>query len=780
MSDSSFSGCGSAPGPSCILRSSGFELLFDATSGRWESLTDRRDARAILHSGHLLSPLLLTVGGRTIVSRGYNQLFSVADAETVGLRWQLAAVEPSGDRVVVRLREGDWHAELTYCVRGDRFERRVRIAYEGEGEALLRYFTLRMPFADLGAPSQCFVEQPGYPMRTGRRVSYMGFGAAGQPLGGAFCDSLAWRPPLTGIHNPDDQRCVMIWAHTETEPFYSIVERAEEGVFVSHRVYLASRLSRGQSLDWGTEYLRLTHCNWMEALAGFQDFYDEVGLSVPSDVPQWAKSINMYEVHVGTLSGTSLAPFPTYTELIEELPRIRAKGYDAVYIMPHVPYPSYAVVDYMDLDVQQGGAAGFKEFIRKAHEAGLKALMDVTIHGVMDRRSLRRRAELEGSGSVREPFHETLPEVHPYLTEHPEWFSRNESGEVAMTYTYAFDHASPSWQDFMAGVFRHYVEEYDVDGFRVDSHTWSFFPNWAKDLSYPASRSFYGSAQLFKRIRREVKALKPDVVFYTETAGPLLHSSHELGYNYDETWMLLSAWPILSRRGMLCHFAATDHVTGHRLTAHEIANWLAQRQLALPRGAIKVHHLDSHDSYWRPREFRRETFGAPAATAIAALFAFIEGGFMDYHGADAGLEEIYARLVRLRRDNPAMRHGTCDYLAVAPGDPHVFACLREWSPASSARAEAAPQTLLAAINLVDLPICTTLPIPASRLPNATVYRVTDLYAERIVPGPLGGGWRAAELGELSMPFAPYGIALLAFDGVDSAADHSGSSADRVQ
>ncbi len=731
-------------------------LQFDRATGRWLSLTDESDGAALLHAGDLLSPLLLTVGGRTTATRNCNQIFAVADAETVGLHWKLESCalhpeEAGGGRFTARLREGDWRAELHYTLRpgSRRVERRIRLEYDGEDEVLLRGFTLRLPFATLGPPMETYLEAPGYPVRPGHRVSSLWHGGWGLLGQGAFCDAPAWRPPFVGLHHPATSRSLGTWAWTETEPFYPQVERTEQGLVFSHRVYLADRFRRGHALEWGTQYLELCPSDWLTALAHFQTFYEEVGFTVPQDVPEWARAVDMYEVHVGTLSRTQLAPYPTYAPLIADLPSIKEKGFDVVYIMPHVPYPSYSVIDYLNLDIHQGSARDFKAFVQRAHEPGLKVFMDVTLHGVMDCRA-RQDQGLPADAPPPDP---TLPECHPYLTEHPEWFSQNEAGDVAMTYTYAFDHASPSWQAFMAQVFRHYVEEYDVDGFRVDSHTWNFFPNWARDLPYPASASFYGSAPLFQRIRRELKALKPEVVFYTETAGPLLHSSHELGYNYDETWMLVSTLPIVSRSGLLCHFLNPAHVTTERMTARDIAQWLTQRRLAMPRETIKVRHLDNHDAYWVSKEFRRETFGTAAAQAIVAFFAFLDGGFMDYNGADEGMEAFYGRVMRLRRTLPTLKQGTCDYLAVRPTDPMVFAPL--W--------ESEGRYLLPVIHFDNTSVQVGLPLPVERMRlPAERYRVLDRMAELELSGPNGPTWSRAELAHLCVDLDAYGVLLLDF------------------
>jgi hypothetical protein len=734
------------------------ELSFDLQSGRWLSLTDRRDGQTVLREGASVAPILLTVDGHTESRRGYGQMSTLADADTIGRHWKLDAFSQQVDgdhlRLTIALAEGDWRVEVRYGLRPGRarVERGVRIEYVGDGEALLRHFVLRAPFATLGAAHDTRIDAPGYPMRPGRRVSHLPFGSWGQLPGGAFCDSPAWLPPLISLHNPLTRRALLVWSYTETEPFYPTVNRREPGVMLGHRVYLADRFRRGHALEWGAQYLELHHGEWMDALSRFQSFYDEAGLVVPADIPGWARACDMYEVHVGTLTHTKLAPFPTYDELIAALPRIRDKGFDVVYIMPHVPFPGYSVIDYLDVGIHQGSEAGFRAFIARAHELGLKVFMDVTMHGVLDRQARRKLGELDGRPPEAYPMDPAMPEVHPYLAEHPEWFSRNEYGEVAMTYTYAFDHASPAWQDFMAGVFRYYVEAYDVDGFRVDSHTWNFFPNWARGLPRPASRSFYGSVALFDRVRRELKTIKPEVVLYTETAGPLFCRSHELAYNYDETWLLLSMLPILSRRGLLCHFASESHVTNDRLTARDVARWLAERQLVFPRGAIKVRHLDCHDTYWRPKEFRSRTFGIPAARAIVAFFAFADGGFMDYEGADEGSEDFYRTVMHLRRTQPALKRGSCDYLAVRPDDEMALAMWRGHEG----------QVLVPVIYFDNKPARTELALPVERLDGKiSTFELRDLLTDLPLTAPDGAvTWRRDQLDRLPIALEPYATLLL--------------------
>jgi hypothetical protein len=193
------------------------ELEFDEATGHWLSLTDRRDGAVVMRAGETVLPVLLTVGGRAEARRGINKFLSVRDPQTVGLRWMLEGFERSaGDGarqwLTVRLREEDWRVDLRYGLRpgSARLERTVRIEYLGDDEPLLRCFTLRLPFTDLGSPRGCYLEAPGFAARPKRRVSYLTPGPVGIGTLGPFSDSPAWHPPLVGIHNPESRRAFLL------------------------------------------------------------------------------------------------------------------------------------------------------------------------------------------------------------------------------------------------------------------------------------------------------------------------------------------------------------------------------------------------------------------------------------------------------------------------------------------------------------------------------------------------------------------------------------------
>jgi hypothetical protein len=177
----------------------------------------------------------------------------------------------------------------------------------------------------------------------------------------------------------------------------------------------------------------------------------------------------------------------------------------------------------------------------------------------------------------------------------------------------------------------------------------------------------------------------------------------DLTYNYDEEWLSGSLLEVVSSRG----FAGARYYTGQRITARQIAEWLQDRRLSLPAGSRTVHHLDSHDTFWwgEKAQFRHEAFGLEASRALFAMFALLDGGIMNYVGAERGSEDFYRNILRLRQNTPALRVGTCDYLAIQAVPEMVLPLLRSH----------AGEHFIPVINLSPAPVNAHLKLPVGKL-----------------------------------------------------------------
>jgi glycosidase len=732
------------------------ELAFDSGNGRWLTLRDLQSGDDLLQHGSQQAPVTISVNGVSTATMGREEWWSVVDAETVGTQAVCTGSECTetdrGPMLTVHTKDGDWLIDQRYTLPTgeDRIERGLRLEYQGDGEALLRSAELRIPLVHLGPVGECFVEAPGYPTKAHQALGSLPLGVPWKDIISGGDDDGAWAPTwcpgLVGLHNPGRSLAVAAWAYSETEPSVLSVRRCDQGTQVVHSVMLCDRFRRGHALEWEGQYVRVAHRPWIEALEDFQRWYDQAGLHAVADRPAWAQAPHIYELFIGDQL-VRQSKFHDLDALIDDLPRIRDLGFDVLEIMPHMPFPSYSVFDYYDVDTHYGSAEGLRRLTARAHELGMRVLIDVVFHGVLDREAVR--AMEASSGRTGWMDVESLPERHRYRVEHPEWFMRTEFGTPAATYTWAFDHANPGWQDFMVGVFTHYVREYDVDGFRVDALIWNIFPNWAEGLPYRPSGSVCASERLLQRVRQETHKIKPDVVLYTETTGPLFTRTCDLAYNYDMQWLYSGLAQPISPRGFAYVFARP--LT--KIRAADIGPWLEQRHLAKPAGARTVHHLDSHDTHeWGGLcQYRREAFGEDVARLFFAFCCSLDGGMMVFSGAEEGVEEYYRTLLRLRRELPALSVGSCDYTAVHVDSENVYAPLRIHGR----------QIVVPVLHFADRSVRVCIALPVEKLPlDAQSYRLVDRLSGAPVRGPGGEVWTRAQLGAVRMELGPYQARML--------------------
>jgi glycosidase len=746
------------------------ELAISKESGNWLALMDRR--MGVRLAGDATMPgLLLRVGGQRARPKEVrnSRMADLVGEQVIG--WQTRYMDHQvvhDARAVtlsVDMSEGDWYltSHLTLLPGEPVLHREFTIRYDGEGEVLLRDVRLLVSKLSLGAEVETTIEAPGYPTRCHVPLSELPLGIWGgldsRPLRDPervqhSVDVPGSAPGLVGLHNKGLGLSLLVWIGSVTEFGLAEVERTSHAVNLIDWLFVADRFQRGHAVRAGTQHIAVQQGTWHQAMEWFQAQYERVGLVTPRERPTWAGEAVIYEVHIGTapfLNDVFYAPYPEVEDLIRDLPRIADLGFNAIQLMPHWPFCGYTVVDYYDIDISYGAEQGVRDLIRVAHSLGLKVIFDVVLHGCVDQEIVRWDMETFGPryDFIFSEWLERAPARSRYRDEHPEWFMRDEDGNIARVYTWAFDPANEAWQDFIVDMLKYYVQDLGVDGFRFDAPTWNCMPNWDRHLPYRASASYYGSHQLFVKVRQALRAISPEVLMYTEPSGPLYRLTMDLNYNYDEEWLWSSLVDIVSPRG----YSGSRSWDGHRLTAREMAEWLEYRRLALPRGSVTVHHLDSHDTFWwgEKAQFRSEAFGPEAARALFAVCACLDGGLMNYVGGEKATEEFYRRMLQLRRTLPELRQGECDYLAVECDDEMVFAPLRCWQGWYT----------IPIINLANRETTCRLRLPLDRMgiqPDAR-YTLWDAWNRRMVLPDKPAGCYGTELGEVPITLPPFGVAI---------------------
>ncbi len=355
----------------------------------------------------------------------------------------------------------------------------------------------------------------------------------------------------------------------------------------------------------------------------------------------WTYDAVLYEMNV-----RQFTPEGTFAAAAQQLPRLRDLGVDIVWLMPIHPIGEkgrkgslgsyYAIRDYMDVNPEMGTMADFEQFLDRAHELGLRVILDYVAN-------------------------HTSPDA-AWVTERPsEWYVRDSTGAPAVQYDWTdiakLNYETPGVRDAMLDVLKFWVGK-GVDGFRCDVA-----------MEVPHDYWEYAFAQ--------IRAIRPDLFLLAEAEGPQFHAD-----GFDATY----AWDL--------HHVLNDIAQGKK-SAADLRVLLAKYGEEFPASAYRMMFTSNHDeNSWNGTEFER--MGDAAATMAALTYVLPQSLPLIYTGQEIGYDhrfaffekdpvpawepnewsEFYKRLNALRHANPALaggeRGGEMTYMGGAVADVMAF------------------------------------------------------------------------------------------------------------
>lgn len=364
-----------------------------------------------------------------------------------------------------------------------------------------------------------------------------------------------------------------------------------------------------------------------------------------SELAWWQRGV-IYQVYPRSFQDGNGDGIGDLAGITSRLPYLAGLGIDAVWLSPIYPSPmadfGYDVADYCDIDPMFGTLGDFKQFADRAHELGLKVLLDFVPNHSSD-----RHPWFEKSRSSRES-----PKRDWYLWRDPapdggppnNWLSRMGGSawewdeRTGQYYYHAFLREQPdlNWRNpqvrrAMDDVLRFWLDR-GVDGFRVDV-LWllikdaQFRDNPPNPAYEPGQPEHHRQLQTYTEDQPEVHEIVRSMRATLDEYGERVL----IGEIYLPVPQLVRYY---GANGDGADMPFNFQLLNAAWNAGEIARMIRDYDSALPEHAWPNWVLGNHDN---PRVASR--VGAAQARVAAVLLLTLRGTPTLYYGDEIGMTD---------------------------------------------------------------------------------------------------------------------------------------------
>lgn len=324
---------------------------------------------------------------------------------------------------------------------------------------------------------------------------------------------------------------------------------------------------------------------WLWLAAGNPTAAQQAPALATAPDTSWVARSALYEVFVRDFS-----PEGDLRGVTRGLDRVQAVGANVLWLMPIYPIgvknrkdplgSPYSVRDYRAIDPAYGSAADFQALVDSVHARGMKLILDWV------------------------PNHTAWDNV--WITEHPDFYARDERGAMTVprdeqgkltgwTDVAQLDYGKPELRRAMIATMRWWLDQYGIDGFRVDVA--GFVPDDFWREAVPALRAAAGRRILLLAEWGDLKM-------------------HRLGFD------LTYAWDCYSRLKAVWRGAPADTLVRGELA--ELA--------AMPAEGKRMHFTTNHDETAWDNPPVTLFGGVAGARAAFVAMALLPGRPLIYNG----------------------------------------------------------------------------------------------------------------------------------------------------
>jgi glycosidase len=298
--------------------------------------------------------------------------------------------------------------------------------------------------------------------------------------------------------------------------------------------------------------------------------------------PEWIYNATIYEVNLRQYTSQG-----TLKAFENELPRLKELGVDIIWFMPIHPIGEvsrkgslgsyYSVKDYLGVNPEFGTIDDFKAVVAKAHELGMKVIIDWV---------------------ANHTSHDAV-----LIKEHPDWYVRDTAGKVVSPFDWSdvakLDYTKKELREYIINAMKFWVADVGIDGFRCD-------------VAAEIVTEFWNEARI------ELDKVKP--VFMLAEA----EKAEMQGYAFDADY------------GWEFHHVMNQLAQGKK-NVNDLEKYLLKSVSEYPKNTIKLNFITNHDeNSWNGTEFERM---GGAVKTMAALSFVMPGMPLIYSGQEVGFNK---------------------------------------------------------------------------------------------------------------------------------------------
>ncbi len=217
-----------------------------------------------------------------------------------------------------------------------------------------------------------------------------------------------------------------------------------------------------------------------------------------------------YEIFTGSFADGDGDGKGDLKGITQHVSYLKDLGIRRIWLTPFYPtdtYHGYDVIDYCDVNEDYGTLDDFDDLVEACHEAGIDVIIDL----VMNHSSVSNPWFLQSAEDYRDNNTSSDSKKDWYVWSDTQQSGYNYNHTAGAYYECNFDSSMPEFnfdceavRNAFAEVARFWLEDHDVDGFRLDAALYFYYQNATKN------------AEVLSWFKETCEAINPDVYIIAE------------------------------------------------------------------------------------------------------------------------------------------------------------------------------------------------------------------------------------------------------------------------